>query len=515
MKEIKRNIIANYIGSGWTALMGIAFTPVYIYYLGIEAYGVIGVFALMQSWLYILDMGITPTLNREMARFKGGGHTSQGICNLVKSLELIYLLIALTISLVFAFSRVWLSIHWLNINSLPINEVVNALAISGIVISIRWFSGLYRGAITGLQELVWLNSCIAIFSTFRGLGVIIILAFISPTLHAFFIFQAAVTFLEVLVLAIKTHNLLPRPPEPARFDFDALRKVWKFARSMTVNMLQILFLTQVDKLLLSKFLPLSDFGYYTLATTLAGGLYVVMGSITNVAYPQFSLLISRNDHEKLIEAYHKLSRLLAVMIVPASLVTSFFSNNILLLWTHNSSISHAVAPLLSLLVIGNMLNGLTQIPYYLQLANGWTRLNILVNFFSIIVTVPVLYYSIPTYGSISAPIIWIILNAILLIFTIPIMHRKMLTTEMWKWYKYSVIIPVCFALLAVTIIYLVVPTASLEKPLENIFILVTAAIASLSATVFTMPIARVRLGMYMSGFCEILKKSGSSRNLVE
>lgn len=69
---LKRNLIANYLGQGWNALMGLAFVPLYIKYLGMEAYGLIGLFALLQAWLSLLDMGMTPTLNPEMARFSGG-----------------------------------------------------------------------------------------------------------------------------------------------------------------------------------------------------------------------------------------------------------------------------------------------------------------------------------------------------------------------------------------------------------------------------------------------------------
>ena len=57
---LKRNLIANYLGQGWTALMGLAFVPLYIQYLGIEAYGLIGLFAVLQAWLALLDMGLTP-----------------------------------------------------------------------------------------------------------------------------------------------------------------------------------------------------------------------------------------------------------------------------------------------------------------------------------------------------------------------------------------------------------------------------------------------------------------------
>lgn len=41
----KENLIANYLGQGWTVLMSLAFVPVYIKYLGLESYGLIGLFS--------------------------------------------------------------------------------------------------------------------------------------------------------------------------------------------------------------------------------------------------------------------------------------------------------------------------------------------------------------------------------------------------------------------------------------------------------------------------------------
>ena len=94
MAALKKNLLANYLGQGWAALMGLAFVPVYIKYLGIEAYGLIGFFALLQAWLTLLDMGITPTMSREMGRFVGGGSSIGSIRSLLRSVEAIALGIA-------------------------------------------------------------------------------------------------------------------------------------------------------------------------------------------------------------------------------------------------------------------------------------------------------------------------------------------------------------------------------------------------------------------------------------
>ena len=44
MSTLKQNVVANYLGGAWTILMGVAFVPVYIHFLGVEAYGLIGVY---------------------------------------------------------------------------------------------------------------------------------------------------------------------------------------------------------------------------------------------------------------------------------------------------------------------------------------------------------------------------------------------------------------------------------------------------------------------------------------
>lgn len=61
---LKRNISANFLASIWAAGIGIAFVPLYIKYLGMESYGLIGVLAALQAWSTALDFGLAPTINR-------------------------------------------------------------------------------------------------------------------------------------------------------------------------------------------------------------------------------------------------------------------------------------------------------------------------------------------------------------------------------------------------------------------------------------------------------------------
>ncbi|KOR29483.1 hypothetical protein TI04_08500 [Achromatium sp. WMS2] len=130
---LKRNLIANYLGQGWAVLVGIIFVPLYIKYLGMEAYGLVGLFTLLSNWMILLDAGMTPTMNREMARFTAGHHTATSIRDLLRSIEIISLSIATFIVISIALASNWLATSWLKTERLPINEVSQAFIIIGFV----------------------------------------------------------------------------------------------------------------------------------------------------------------------------------------------------------------------------------------------------------------------------------------------------------------------------------------------------------------------------------------------
>jgi O-antigen/teichoic acid export membrane protein len=67
--------------------MAVAFIPVYIRYVGIEAYGLVGLFVMFQAWLGLLDLGLTPMLSREMGRSSGGTVGPQAIRDLLRTVE--------------------------------------------------------------------------------------------------------------------------------------------------------------------------------------------------------------------------------------------------------------------------------------------------------------------------------------------------------------------------------------------------------------------------------------------
>ena len=92
--SLKKNILANYASQIYITLIGIVVVPLYMKYMGSEAYGLVGFFAMLQAWFNLLDMGLTPTIARETARFRGCETDALNYRRLVRALEGIFVIVA-------------------------------------------------------------------------------------------------------------------------------------------------------------------------------------------------------------------------------------------------------------------------------------------------------------------------------------------------------------------------------------------------------------------------------------
>ena len=143
MSIIKRNIIANFGGKAWIILTSLVCIPLYIRFIGIESYGLVGIFASLQAFSGLLDMGLSTTLNRELARLSMVPDKAREMRNLVRTLEMIYWGMALLIGIaVFGLSEP-IAHDWVKAENLSPSEVQQALMIMGAVIAFQWPLSFY------------------------------------------------------------------------------------------------------------------------------------------------------------------------------------------------------------------------------------------------------------------------------------------------------------------------------------------------------------------------------------
>lgn len=448
---IRRNLVANLVGSAWTGVVTLAFIPVYLRYIGAEGYGLVGFFVTIGTLLAIFDGGFGAAAARELARTSHLPENGYGsIRNLIRTLEWTFWVIACALGSLIALLAPAIASHWLNLRAIDHNEAVTALRLMGLALILQWPIAYYSGCLIGLQRQVGLNLINSVMITAKFGGAALVLVMVSPTVIAFFIWQAAITLVHVGTLQIYLWQKMPGSSRP-QLEPGSVRTVGRFALGVGgINVLALI-LTQLDKVILSNILPLDQFGYYTLASTLATVVSRVVGPIFNATYPRFTQLVAKGDAKQLAEFFHNACQLMALAVVPLALLIVVFGREIVLLWTGDSALAEHLQWVVALLALGTLFNGLVTIPYALQLASGWTRLAFWQNVIAVILLAPATIFLARRYSIIGAASVWAALNLGYVLFSMPAMFSGLLHDEKRRWYLHSMIFPIVACAIALTL----------------------------------------------------------------
>lgn len=433
--KINKNIISNFFGQSWAVLVNIFCLPLIIRYLGPEAYGLVGAFTTLMAWLAVADLGMCTTLNREISRTLAGLRSAQSTANLLRTVEIIFGLMVVIIFCTLWQTSNWLATHWFSSEKLSTAVVVGVIQIIAFVAPLQCIESLYRGAFLGLQRHDVLNVVRVFIATLRWAGAVAVLASWSADIQIFFLWQAFVSLLSIGLHIALTYRYLPQAPSNSKFSIIELKVIYLFSGGMFIQTILTLLLTQTDKVILSKMLSLEAFGYYMMAVTFAGVVNQLINPITSAYFPRFSELVALKKINSLIETYHQSSQLVSALTMPITMLLIIYGSSILLIIGIDSKIVNQVAPLLSLVAIGLMLNGLMHIPYMLTLAFGWTSYAIVTNVVALIFLFPAIIWGVPLYGAQGAAGILIILNIGYLLISMKYLHSRLLKTELWNWYR--------------------------------------------------------------------------------
>jgi O-antigen/teichoic acid export membrane protein len=488
---LKKNIAANFVGSFLQSLMTVLFIPIYVRLMWIDAYALVGFFAILQAIFGLLDMGLSSTLNREMARLSILPGRGQEMRNLVRTLETIYWIIAVLVGIIAVSLAPFLSNHFFTEGKLSHETVEQSFLIMGLIIAIQMPVGFYSGGLMGLQKQVLMNIINVIISALRGVGVILILWLISPTIQAYFLWQITISIINIFLLVLFLQHNLPHIEEKAIFQKSILDGIWKFTAGMSGIALMGIIVSQIDKIFVFGKFSQEMSGYYTIATTVAISLGRFYSPVFYSIYPQFTQLFSIGDKEGLTRLYHKSSQFISVLVLPAAVVLMFFSYEVLLIWQQSEIIARQAHVMASILICGTALNGLMNPPYALQLASGWTSLSIYKNIIALIIIIPLIIYMTGKYGAVGAACSWFILNLGYVLFEIPVMHMRILHKEKWRWYWQDVGIP-----LGVSILFAGIGRLFIRGSMPQIVLLLWLIIISaltLAATAFITPVTRAWL----------------------
>lgn len=450
VSELRRNVAANLVGRAWVMVLGIAFIPVYLRFLGMEAYGLVGFFATLQGVFGLLDLGLGATINRELARLSASAERRDDQRALLRTLELCYWGISITTGCLVLALAPGIAHHWVHASRLSPLSVERAIRLMGLVLALQLPFSFYQAALMGLQRQVAVNAIVVSTASVRSVGTALVLWRLSASVEAFFICQLAISLVQTAVTLVVVWSGVGGAFS-VRPQFARLRSIWRYAAATSANSIVGITLTQLDKVLLSRLLPLEQFGYYALAGTMASFIWAVAIPINQALFPRFAQLVELGDDTTLTTLYHRASQIMAIALVPAAATVIAFSWELMFLWTRNPGTASQTALIAALLIAGTTCNGLASVPGYLQAAAGWPELMVYTNMAAAVVLVPGILLIAPRYGAPGAAFVWLVLNAGYIVFNVPVMHTRLLRGELWRWYREDLAGPVAGAIAAVLV----------------------------------------------------------------
>lgn len=419
-----RNLAAGVAQTLITAAVSLAVVPLYLHFLGIEAYGLIGFNMTLQGVLQLLDLGFTPAISREVASGIARGDTGRAR-TLLRTLETVFWGMAVAIGVVLAAAAPLIAGRWLGGGTLGTASVAAAVALMGATIAARWPSGLYTGALSGAHRVTVASMLGVGYVLFANLGAVLVIAFVSPTIQAFFAWQAACALGYSLASRAAAWRVLDGRAG-ARFDAGVLRSIARFAIGLSGLAMIGIVVTQLDKVMLSRMLPLGAFGAYMLAAAVVTALYGFINALFRVVYPRFSAIVAVGREDALVADYRLLTAALGATWLPMMTMVAVCAHPLLLLWTGNAAVADGAAPILSLLAVGTALHGMMYLPYSVQLALGMTRLPLKINVILVLLQAPLIVVLTLRLGAVGGALAWAILHLVYLHLGTWLMHRQVM-----------------------------------------------------------------------------------------
>jgi O-antigen/teichoic acid export membrane protein len=425
--SVVQNTLLSYAGQAYTLLVGILIMPFYLGHLGAEVYGLIGFYAVLQAWLMLLDVGLSPSLVRQIAH-----HQSQAVEDgsrdggwLMRSFEVMFLPMTLVTCAVVYLLSPWLASHWLNAQDLDVNTLVKCIGLMGLMVALRLYATLYKSGLQGLEMHAWLNGANVLIATLRYFGGLLLVAKVSQDALVFFEFQLVVAVIETFIFAYKAYARLPTPRWFSGFNWALVKPIVPFALSISGTSILWIILTQLDKMLLSEQLPLAEYGYFSLVALMTTGILMLINPMVQTLLPRMTVLMAEGREHDMQQLYLAASRLACTFLFPLAAIIALHSGDLIYAWSGDREAAAWCKPILVWYALGTAIMSVSAFQYHLQYAHGQFRLHVWYTIASAVITVPVMFFAVQYKGALGAAVAWFVLRLVSFAIWPQIVHHNL------------------------------------------------------------------------------------------
>lgn len=426
-RQLLHNTLANWAGLLLPPFIALAMVPVYLAFLGLEPYGLIGAFSALVLLLGIFSQGISQALQREFARRDQDPEQRVGLRRLARTFERVYLAMGVAAGAGIALSAGWISREWIRDESLPPALVEAAIHLLAARIMISFPQGVYSAIFIGTQRQVQGNVILVAFAVAGALtGAALVIA--TRSILLLYAGEVLVAACLVATLRRRAFRMLPAEADsdPARFSRAEVRSLAGISAGLIWTSGVGVVITQLDRVLLSRLVSLADLAVYNAAQ--AGGrlISLVYMPYLTAAFPRTCKLAAARDGAGLTR--HVLQNAAVVSTLTAACATPlvFFAEDVLWVWTRQPAIRDAGAPIMAIYALGSMALSNASVFYMLQMALGAVRPAVVFNAVALAWYPAAMYALIQAHGMVGAAWAWLAYGIITWLFMMTVSFARQL-----------------------------------------------------------------------------------------
>ena len=428
-----KNIFSVYFDQIYLLAAGLFFVPFFIKYLGVACYGLFGLFAVAQGIFQLLDAGLAPTLTRQATRYVAGVSNAKTFRHefflgevVFVSVSSIGLLVLLTWTLLS--NRPWVSSQDINLNVVKLSLVFIFLTVA-----IRFICSLYKGVLRGFESHIVIGWIGIASTTCRFILAIPLIIYSSGSPIPFFALQALISLLELSICRWLVRLNMPAVKIDLSQIPEVFRGLWRFSGAISILSLAWIFLTVIDRLILSRTITLEEYGIYTLGITIAGVTNGLTSPIGTVMGPRLATLVGEGKLTDALCLYKKYTYLITLLAGAICSSLFFFAAEIVWVWVGDRAVGEAAKQVVMFYGIGYFFVAVSTCAYQLQFARGRLRLNVVGAIIQSALLPVVIYLGVSSYGLAGVAKAWCAIQIVYFVFWIPVIHRDVSPDFHFKW----------------------------------------------------------------------------------
>jgi O-antigen/teichoic acid export membrane protein len=425
-----RNSIYNIVGQLGVMLASIVAAKFIFSDLGGNELGVIyfGLF-LQLALTELVSLGIVPSIVREIAR--ADDSHNEYIKNLLQCSSFIFWIVYLLICICVYLLLPWIVTSWLNLDGLNQTAAVDALRILiiGSLLSIP--SSSFVASLEGIQKMLYPNLVNVGTAILKNVGILLILLDGGSFLSIVWWISLSAIFRALILFSFVTRFFAPSFFIPV-FHRYVLEKNWIYGLRMSSVSISAFINTQVERLIITKFLAISVLGYYSLALSVVQGVGIFSGAISRAAYPVFVELFKNDRSNELNSKYDLWQDVICFFSVPLIALIMFF-NQTLFRFIFDATVSIQLQTLVHWLSLGIFFQISCFLPHTLAISCGQEKVITYLGWYNVIISFLGAYFGIKYFGLSGAGLGFLAARVFVIWYAIPKIADRILRRNWIDW----------------------------------------------------------------------------------